>query len=120
MDYLMVFLIGVCVGVVVGLVWYFYKNKNKNNNNNNDSCAGQEAAGSLALDKHNQEAQVKKAQAENKIMELFESKEKICNADVQDLLKISQSSATRYLDELEAGGKIRQVGKTGQSVFYTK
>jgi hypothetical protein len=29
-------------------------------------------------------------------------------------------TATRYLSQLEKEGKIKQVGKTGKSVFYSK
>jgi DNA-binding MarR family transcriptional regulator len=34
----------------------------------------------------------------------------ITNSDVRELLHVSQSAATRYLDILEREGKIRQVG----------
>ncbi len=33
---------------------------------------------------------------------------------------ISEATATRYLEELEKEGKIKQVGKTGAHVFYEK
>jgi len=36
------------------------------------------------------------------------------------LLEISDATATRYLDELEEEGLIKQVGKTGVSVYYKK
>ncbi len=92
--------------MVAGLVlWVWYLSKRK------------EEGG---LEKYNEEVQAKKKEAQSKIMALFGSKDKICNSDVQKLLGISQSSATRYLDDLEAEGKIKQIGKIGQSVFYTK
>lgn len=43
---------------------------------------------------------------------------KITNNDVEKLLGVSDATATRYLDELEKQGKVRQVGKTGRSVYY--
>jgi len=39
---------------------------------------------------------------------------------VENLLLVSDATATRYLDELEKEGKIKQVGKTGKGVFYEK
>lgn len=43
---------------------------------------------------------------------------KITNNDVEKLLGVADSTATRYLDELEKEGKIKQVGKTGKGVYY--
>lgn len=43
---------------------------------------------------------------------------KITNNDVEKLLGVSDATATRYLDELEKQGKVKQVGKTGRSVYY--
>ncbi len=40
-----------------------------------------------------------------------------CN-EVEKLLDISESTAHRYLNELEKEGKIKQVGSTGKSVYY--
>ena len=56
----------------------------------------------------------------NKILELLKDKNKITNNDVEKLLNVSDASATNYLQELENEGKIKQVGKTGRSVFYEK
>lgn len=42
------------------------------------------------------------------------------NNYVEQMLGIPESTVTRYFDELEKAGKIRQVGKTGQSVSYEK
>lgn len=53
-----------------------------------------------------------------KILDLFKDKNKITNNDVEELLGVSDASATNYLQELEDEGKIRQVGKTGRSVYY--
>jgi predicted HTH transcriptional regulator len=44
----------------------------------------------------------------------------ITNNQAQDLIGFSDASAERYLDDLEKEGKIRQVGKTGEAVFYIK
>lgn len=43
---------------------------------------------------------------------------KMTNNDVEKLLGVSDATATRYLDELESEGKVRQIGKTGSGVYY--
>ena len=53
-----------------------------------------------------------------KILGIFKEKEKITNNDVEKLLKVSDATATNYLQELEDEGKIKQVGKTGRHVYY--
>ena len=40
--------------------------------------------------------------------------------DVENLLGVSDATAERYLNELEAEGKVKQTGETGRGVFYTK
>lgn len=44
----------------------------------------------------------------------------VTNDQVEKLLRVSDSTATRYLSQLEKEGKIQQVGKTGKSVKYQK
>ena len=55
-----------------------------------------------------------------KILELFGQKEQVSNDDVQKRLGVSDATATRYLEELEAEGFVGQSGKTGRSVYYVK
>ena len=55
-----------------------------------------------------------------KIMEVLNAKDGITNDEVEKLLHVSDATATRYLSALEKEGKIRQVGKTGAGVVYTK
>ncbi|MBP9822030.1 MAG: winged helix-turn-helix domain-containing protein [Candidatus Pacebacteria bacterium] len=45
---------------------------------------------------------------------------RVTNNEVQQALGVSDATVTRYLDELEKQGKIRQVGTTGNAVFYEK
>jgi len=61
-----------------------------------------------------------KAEHKQKILELLASRQKVSNNDVQKELGVSDATVTRYMEELEKEGKVRQVGKTGQSVFYEK
>lgn len=64
--------------------------------------------------------QFKKRLKLEKIMGLFAKKPKITNDEVEKVLHVSDSTATRYLDQLEKENKIRQNGKTGKGVMYTK
>ncbi|MFA7252606.1 MAG: helix-turn-helix domain-containing protein [Candidatus Paceibacterota bacterium] len=55
------------------------------------------------------------------IMGLMESgNQPLTNYQVEQMLGIPESTVTRYFDELEKAGKVRQVGTTGQGVFYEK
>ena len=56
----------------------------------------------------------------DKIMALFEAKPRITNRDIRRILRVSRATAVRYLDILERENRIKQVGNTGKSVFYTK
>ena len=64
--------------------------------------------------------QTKKQQKQDKIMTLFEKKEKITNDDVEKLLHCSDATARRYLNELVKQGKLKRVGETGAGVVYVK
>ena len=72
------------------------------------------------LAKGRAKVQEKKQKKLDKIMELLNTKDKVSNADVEKLLRVSDATATRYLSALQKQGKIRKVGKTGRSVFYAK
>lgn len=62
--------------------------------------------------------QREKEEGKKKIVKLLQEKNKITNNDIEKLLGISDATATRYLDELEKEGKIKQIGKQGKSVYY--
>ncbi len=64
--------------------------------------------------------QFRKRNKLNKIMNMFEKKQKITNDEVEKFLHVSDATAGRYLNILEKEGKIIQNGKTGKSVFYSK
>ena len=72
------------------------------------------------LAKGRAKVQEKKQKKLDKIMELLNIKDKVSNADVEKLFRVSDATATRYLSALQKQGKIRKVGKTGRSVFYAK
>jgi predicted HTH transcriptional regulator len=55
-----------------------------------------------------------------RIMRLFENKERITNQDVQSVMLIEESETDRYLVELGKEGKIKQIGIEGENVYYLK
>jgi hypothetical protein len=64
--------------------------------------------------------QFRKRKKLDKIMTLFLKQSKITNDEVEKFLHVSDATATRYLSQLEQEGKIKQNGKTGHVVFYSK
>jgi len=68
----------------------------------------------------NKEARENVEENKKKIMESFGGGGSISNDDVQKLLGVSDATATRYLDELEKEGKLRQIGDVGVAVRYEK
>lgn len=54
------------------------------------------------------------------VMALVEEKERVTNDDVEELLEVSDATAERYLEQLEEAGIIKQMGRTGKFVYYTK
>lgn len=66
-----------------------------------------------------EEKQENIAKLEN-IISQKQTGEKITNDDVQKLLKVSDATAERYLQELEQKGLLKQEGEIGHSVYYTK
>ena len=69
------------------------------------------------VSKINTKKQKKKEEAKNKILDLLKTKESIKNNDVEQLLSVSDATATRYLDELEAENKIEAKGE-GKWTYY--
>ena len=55
-----------------------------------------------------------------KLREYLETHDGITNNDVEKLLGVSDSAATRYMDDLEKEGLVRQVGDVGSGVRYEK
>ncbi|MEK7227324.1 MAG: winged helix-turn-helix transcriptional regulator [Patescibacteria group bacterium] len=64
--------------------------------------------------------QFRKRKKLEKIMEMFLKQVSITNDNVEKFLHVSNATATRYLERLEKEGKIRQTGKTGAGVSYSR
>ena len=64
--------------------------------------------------------QFRKRKKLDKVMSLFLQQSKITNDEVEKFLHVSDATATRYLSQLEKEGKIKQSGKTGKGVSYSR
>ncbi len=64
--------------------------------------------------------QFRKRKKLEKIMGMFLKQASITNDDVEKLLHISDATATRYLEQLKKEGKIKQSGRTGTGVSYSR
>ena len=93
-------LIFILIGLVIGswVVWLLMRNRNQLVNPSFDEAE----------------------KNRGKIREYLQSQNRISNDDVEKLLGVSDSTATRYLDDLEKEGLLRQVGRSGPSVYYEK
>ncbi|MEZ4210111.1 MAG: HTH domain-containing protein [Patescibacteria group bacterium] len=58
--------------------------------------------------------------SQKKVLALFDTNTQVSSAQVKKLLKVSDATATRHLDDLEKAGEISQIGKTGRYVYYQK
>jgi len=61
-----------------------------------------------------------KEKMENKqrILEFLREKGRASNAEIRELLKVSEKTVCNYMDELEKAGEVRQVGETGKWTYY--
>ena len=64
--------------------------------------------------------QFRKRKKLDRVMSLFLQQSKITNDEVEKFLHVSDATATRYLSILEKENKIKQVGKTGKGVSYSR
>lgn len=95
----------VLVLIIVAMgAWVWYLMKSKNDKGGMPELARRQAE--------------QKEEHKQKILELLANKDRIANDDVQKLVGVSDATATRYLNELEKEGKLRQVGERGGYVYY--
>ncbi len=107
MSQVLIFILGVGVGGVA--VWLAARRGLKN--------AGQAAGSAPTL--IGRQAEEKKRNKEA-LLGILETQTPLTNNHVEQLLGVSDATATHYLEELEKEGKVRQVGTTGQAVYYEK
>jgi len=97
------------------VVWMWFRKKGS-------SVAKPASAGSSIVAKQTIIEKQEEKQQENikKIIEFLETRDKIANNDIENLLSVSNATAERYLAELEKEGILKQIGKIGKNVYYTK
>ena len=83
-----------------------------------DSEGSEERTDQQNLLELNEKMRKEKAERKERIVEALEDQERMTNDDVQALLGVSDATATRYLDELEAEKLVTQHGR-GKKTFYT-
>ncbi len=108
MNSVLVFIIGVVVG---GFVVRFFGGR--------DKMSG-EGKGENLIEKQAEEKRRNKEAILAAFTKVSASQRGLSNNDVEKMLGISDATATRYFDELEKEGKVKQVGKTGNAVYYEK
>ena len=59
-----------------------------------------------------------KEERKQKALAMFADKSELSNSEIRKTLGVSSRTAVRYLDKLEAEGKVEQVGKIGHTVTY--
>ncbi len=60
----------------------------------------------------------KKTENKDKVLVFLRENKRVVNNDIEKLLGVSDATATRYMNELEKEQKVRQIGKTGNAVYY--
>ncbi len=100
MNPILIFILGVGVGGIAVRAVFKFKGRKKK-------------LGLIARQKQEKERD------KEAILGLLETQGSLTNNHIEQMLGIPDSTATRYLEELEKEGKVRQVGKTGHAVYYT-
>jgi predicted HTH transcriptional regulator len=59
-------------------------------------------------------------ESKDRIMVLFNQQQSITNDDIEHLLGVSNTTAWRYLEDLESEGLIEQRGRQGRGVSYER
>jgi len=54
----------------------------------------------------------------NKLREYLSGKKTVTNDEIERFLGVSDSTVTRYMDELEKESFVEQVGSEGRHVYY--
>ncbi|MEK7658854.1 MAG: winged helix-turn-helix domain-containing protein [Patescibacteria group bacterium] len=130
MNYLVLFLFL----IIIGLLWVVWKCYQKNMADKRELGLVEKEKNEYeelgkGLVEYNQKMQDRKNKLKEKILELLKNKSfdpaqdaqaRISNHEITKALNISSASAKRYLDELENDGRLKQVGKAGRKVYYSK
>ncbi len=110
------FILGLVVGILITRQTADSKNQTHKQHPDKLEYVGVSSKATGLIEKQSTE----KAKHKEAIMNFLEKQNQIDNNQVQELLGVSDATATRYLEELEKEGFIKQVGSTGRSVYYQK
>ncbi|MFA7253420.1 MAG: DeoR family transcriptional regulator [Patescibacteria group bacterium] len=105
------FILGFVVGGGLASLLFFFKNKKEIVRDTSDDSKKEFIT---------EKEEIKSANLEKLKVMIFDSSDKVTNRQVCELLKVSDATAVRYLDELEKEGIVRQIGRTGRSSYYEK
>ncbi len=118
-----ILIIVLVIGVVIGFIFTRRGIKNKNS----EQLLGLEGKAKEALADRTAERKEKilefmKKEAEHlgelQLCGVDTNRKEFDREDVEKLLDVSDNTALKYLNELEAEGKIVQVGEAGPKVYY--
>ena len=111
MTTILIFIIVFLVVEVAVLVVFARKEAKKH-----DTSAKEEFVG---ICKSAVETASQKEARKQKALAMLREKGDLSNSEIRKELGISSRTAVRYLDELEAEGKLKQVGAIGHTVTYS-
>ncbi len=114
MNLFLIFIFGVVAGGVG--MWLVFKFKTQTQHPYKPENIG-------VLDKETgliERQSAEKERNKEAILGLLETQGSLTNNHIEQMLGISDATATRYLEELEKEGLVRQVGNTGSGVYYER
>jgi biotin operon repressor len=118
MDTILIFVLGVVVGVVVS---YFYAQfswcKCSEGQCREQAPEGGMADKFIGICEYAFETSNQKEERKKKIVDFLKEEEK-SNSQIREALGVSSRTVVRYLDELEREGQVEQIGKVGHTVTY--
>ena len=110
MTSILIFIIILLAAAVLALIVFARKEARKRGTNTKEEFVG--------ICKSAIETASQKDARKQKALAMLREKGDLSNSEIRKELGISSRTAVRYLDELEAEGKLKQVGKIGHAVTY--
>ena len=110
MTSILIFIIILLAAAVLALIVFARKEAGKHGTNTKEEFVG--------ICKSAVETASQKDARKQKALAMLREKGDLSNSEIRKELGISSRTAVRYLDELEAEGKLKQVGKIGHAVTY--
>ena len=110
-------IIYIAIGFLLGVVFAKWRFDSQIREKQGRGRRAESGVGSNATNEHRAQEHQKHL---DRILGSFGADDEITNDKVEHLLGVSNTTAERYLDQLEKAGKLKQIGKTGQGVTYNK